>query len=211
LGIGLTVLSDDPDFVKAINAILDQEITRALRRSATQPEAARAGRLAKSLKANRAGFALAIEYRAPEAEMQLPEKGDFTLTLSVPRQPEPEMANRRVVRIAEAEADRIIDYLAAEEAFLGKANDVMGKGIGGGPRPGCTWLVWGANGPMLHQPERSHPMLLRESVPAGPMMLARLDGLRIVLDGEAAKAMDQLLERIGPHRKEWEKAQPTVE
>jgi len=178
---------------------------------ATQPEAARAGRLAKSLKANRAGFALAIEYRAPEAEMESPEKGDYTLTLSAPRPPETGKASWRVVQIAEAEADRIIDYLAAEEAFLGKADDVMGKGIGGGPRPGCTWLVWGANEPMLHQPERLHPMLLRESIPAGPKMLARLDGLRNVLDGEVAKAMDQLLQRLGPHRKDWEKAHPTVE
>ena len=43
--IGITVMSDDAEFVKAINAILDQEVSRALRRSnppvtqpATQPK-----------------------------------------------------------------------------------------------------------------------------------------------------------------------------
>ena len=34
-------------------------------------------------------------------------------------------------------------------------------------------------------------------------MLARLDALRKVLDGKAAKAMDELLKALGPQRKKW--------
>jgi hypothetical protein len=39
----------------------------------------------------------------------------------------------------------------------------------------------------------------------GLPMLKRLDGLRRVLDGDAAKQMDLLLGRLAGHRKEWEK------
>ena len=39
----------------------------------------------------------------------------------------------------------------------------------------------------------------------GLPLLSRLDGLRGVLDGDAAKAMDLLLGRLSGHRKEWER------
>ncbi|HUT14593.1 MAG TPA: HEAT repeat domain-containing protein [Thermoguttaceae bacterium] len=171
----------------------------------TQAEADRAARLVKSLKANKAGFVLSVEYRAPQADIKSPERGDHSLTFTVAPPPEPTVVGQ-YIQITEAQADRIIDHLAVEQVFLGRANDVMGKLIGGGPRPGCTWLVWGASEPSEPDPNKLHPMLLRQGTPASPEMLARLDGLRKVLDDDAAKAMDELLKRLEPHRKEWEKA-----
>ena len=42
-------------------------------------------------------------------------------------------------------------------------------------------------------------------------MLKRLDGLRKVLDGDAAKGMDLLLGRLSGLRKQWEKETPPVQ
>ncbi|HUT57366.1 MAG TPA: HEAT repeat domain-containing protein, partial [Phycisphaerae bacterium] len=85
----------------------------------TQAEADRAARLVKSLKANKAGFVLSVEYRAPQADINSPERGDHRLTFTVAPPPEPTVVGQ-YIQITEAQADRIIDHLAVEQLFLGR-------------------------------------------------------------------------------------------
>jgi hypothetical protein len=56
-------------------------------------------------------------------------------------------------------------------------------------------------------PTRNQAVLaLHHDLGWDPNMLAVLDGLRQVLDGEAAETMDELLRRLQPRRKEWLRA-----
>ena len=143
--------------------------------------------------------------------LELPYHYDITkrllwagLTFSVPPPPANDRTNRaklieeakrnrgvaaRLVQISEKEAGKIVDYLAAE-GFLAKAADLRNTGSARPPTtPGFTLKV----GPYYEDLGWRLPML------------KRLDGLRTVLEGKAAKEMDELLGKMSALRKLWEK------
>ena len=103
-----------------------------------------------------------------------------------------------VAYIPKAQATRIIDRLA-EDGFLDSAKDLITKsGIHRKqPRPkgpACTLHVRG--------PEK---LGLLANFGWDLKMIRRLEALRAVLKGDAAKAMDKLLARLAPLKKKWEK------
>jgi hypothetical protein len=148
----------------------------------------------KELKASVKTFQLELRYNGPE------DKPFYRLTLDVL----PSGRNRnnpfyRFAQISEAEAKRVIDQLAAD-GFLTDASDLANDKV---PifrppnKPGYTLTVTG----------------LYQDLGWGLPMLKRLDGLRKVLDGDAAKEMDLLLGRLSGFRRPWTKevvAKPKV-
>ena len=106
-------------------------------------------------------------------------------------------------RVTEDEASRIVDCLAAD-GYLALAQGTAAAGL---PVPlgPCYTLTVRANpaGPGRPAPE------FHEDLGWGLPMLRRLDGLRKVLDGDAAKAMDALLGRMSGFRKAWSGAPAT--
>jgi len=96
-------------------------------------------------------------------------------------------------KISEPQAARLIDHLAVD-GLLENAQDLTASLK---PqrltRPGYT---------LMAQTDRS---ILESDLGWGLPMLSRLDALRRILDGDAAKKMDLLLGRLAGHRKEWQK------
>ena len=153
---------------------------------------------AKELKQGIKTFRMELNYNSKGDE----GKPFYRLILSVPRvfPPLPPAGGRTTpridpyclpVQITEEQAAKIIDYAAANWFLVPKLVDKRIKPV----RPGYTLeigkfskdLGWGVN--MLH----------------------RLEELRGVLDGKAAKKMDVLLQRMSALRPKWEKedaAQP---
>ena len=140
----------------------------------------------KQLKAEIKTFRLELLYNGEEG------KPFYRLILSVPLVPARSNPFYRIAQITEAQAEKIIDHLATEE-FLDKAEDLKMKRQRPVPNmPGYTLTVT--------TEERS----FREDLGWGLPMLKRLDGLRKVLDGDAAKDMDFLLGRLSGLRKQWD-------
>jgi hypothetical protein len=136
---------------------------------------------AKQLKADIKTFRLTLTYNGDE------DKPYYNLTLSVP----PIAYDRstrfyELVQVSEGQATKIIDHLVGD-GFLSKAEDKSKR-----PQPTmpCYTLTVGN---------------FYEDLGWGLPMLKRLDGLRKVLDGDAAKGMDFLLNRLSGWRKQWEK------
>ena len=160
---------------------------------ATRPSHQATGR-AKALKAAVKNFALVLSYTGPQ------DKPYYDLNLHVaPMHILQNDAFHLYVQITEGEAVKVIDYLATD-GFLGRATD---------PSNGAD-----------HQAVLIGPVYLLTTLAESPTgrtefyenlgwdmkMLGRLDGLRAVLDGEAAKQIDVLLGRLVGERKAWEKA-----
>lgn len=106
------------------------------------------------------------------------------------------------VQITEAEADKIIAYLTTEgflDHAIDQANGVDHQAVLIGP-------VYGLSTYALAPAGRTE---FYENLGWHGTMLRRLDNLRSVLDGEAAKGMDALLARLAGQRKEWEKTGET--
>jgi len=99
------------------------------------------------------------------------------------------------VQITEDQAKKIIDCLATE-GFLDRAELPGPTSQPAAPPKVPVYLLSLSNG-------------LQEDIGWGLPMLQRLDGLRKVLEGNAAKDMDTLLERMAGERKEWTKAAAT--
>ena len=140
---------------------------------------------AKTLKTDIKTFRLELLYYGNE------EKPFYRLILSVP--PVGQKRDNpfyRCVQVTEEQAARIVDRLAGE-GFLAKAADLRSKTEPPEPatKQGYTLTVDS----------------FREDLGWGLPMLKRLDGLRKVLDGDAAKGMDFLLGRLSGLRKQWEK------
>ena len=118
------------------------------------------------------------------------------LALVTPSAPRPSRAfsDGRFVNISEPQAERIIDRLTAE-GFLAEAQNIGAELTKRPTGPTYTLEVSGSKkGMQLHQ-------ILGWDL----KMLKRLDALRKVLDGDAAKEMDKLLKALEPRRKEWQK------
>jgi hypothetical protein len=97
-----------------------------------------------------------------------------------------------LVRLTEAHAKKLIEYLATE-GFLQQAVELGKQEV---PErdlsENCYTLQVSTQNLQLH-----------EDLGWGPGMLKRLDGLRGALDGEAARAMDAILAGFADDRKKW--------
>lgn len=142
---------------------------------------------AKQLKAGIKTFRLGLYYNGDE------DKPFYRLTLKVGAV-EQSGPFQRLVSITEEQATKIIDHLATE-GFLDEAFDLRAKTKQ--PPPTSPGYVMMAS---------IQGIGFQQDLGWGLPMLKRLDGLRTVLDGDAAKEMDFLLGRLTGLRKEWEKA-----
>jgi hypothetical protein len=156
----------------------------ALEAALSEMAMTRAGKLRAGVK----DFHLQVEYNGQE------DKPFYRLVLSVPEVGY-DRSNPfyRLVQIREAQAASLIDHLAAD-GFLDMADDLRVE-VQRPPytMPGYTLTV------------TAEEMALRQDLGWGLPMLRRLDGLRQVLEGDAAKEMDLLLGRLSGLRTQWEK------
>jgi hypothetical protein len=156
---------------------------------ATQPSKLAAER-AEKLKADVKTFTFSLDYNGPQ------DKPYYHLLLSVPPLVgEDDHLRSRffpLALITEDEAKTIIDQLAVD-GFLDEAT--TGKLQLGVPCYLLTVRVDSNNGRVEY----------KASLGWNLNMLHRLDGLRKLLKGDAAKGMDLLLERMSGHRKEWDR------
>jgi len=122
------------------------------------------------------------------------------------RQAEPAKQDERTLRapISRKQAARLFDHLGREGYFDRMHEQFATSDVGWySPNPsGYTLRFLGKIGK-----EGEYRYVL--PLGWGPGLLKDLDGLRKVLDGDAGKAMDLLLQRLEPQRKEWEKAEAT--
>jgi len=142
------------------------------------------GERVKALKADLGSFALRLVYSGQQ------DKPFYVLVLHVGPVEEKSQPFFQVVTITEAQASRIIDHLAAD-GFLSQA----GPPVRGGVEP-CYILTV----------QSKAAGAMAENLGWDARMLARLDGLRSVMDGDAATAMDFLLGRLSGLRQMWAKA-----
>ncbi len=153
----------------------------------TAKAAARSDQLTAAIKS----FRLQLEYNGSQ------DKPYYNLTLSVPGIAyDRKNAFYPQVRITEEQAQRVIDYLA-NEGLLDQADDL---------KPGAVKKYPAPTMPGYTIRLTTDQIVFLGDIGWGLPMLRRLDGLRKVLDGDAAKQMDLLLGRLAGHRKEWEKA-----
>jgi len=142
---------------------------------------------AKLLKASARTFRLQLDFNGDE------DKPYYRLTLSVPLVPDRSNSFYRSVQISEDQAGKIIDHLAADE-FLEKANDLRLKAqYPPYTMPGYTLTATAEEAALI------------ADLGWGLSMTNRLDGLRKMLVGDAAKEMDLLLGRLSGLRAQWEK------
>ena len=161
---------------------------------ATQPTPKAIAR-AEQLKAGVKTFTLNLNYRGEQ------DKPYYRLMLSV--QPAVRFKGNAFdvyTQITEAQATKIIDYLITE-GFLDLALDLSrNRSPAPPPEPYYTLTV-----------QVDAKVGFEEWLGFDMNMLKRLDGLRAVLDDDAAKQMDLLLGRLSGHRKQWETAAPATQ
>ncbi len=155
----------------------------------------RAPARAKQLRAAIKSFKLDLSYGCdrPTPDKNV-DKPYYNLTLSVGDVAKVKNAFHPQVQITEAQAQKIIDRLAAE-GFLGEATELDPAELKKFPPQTSHYGMSVANGKAIFY----------ENFGWGAAMVLRLDHLRKALDGDAAKAMDLLLGRLQGHRKEWER------
>jgi hypothetical protein len=166
----------------AVALLLVAGIAAAAHAQQTDPAKARA----KELKDGVKSFRLELNYNGDA------DKPFYRLTLGVPPSG-PDRSNpfHRPAQVSEEQAGKIIDHLA-QEGFLTKAVDLREEKVSQPTMPGYALKVGN----------------FYQDLGWGLPMLKRLDGLRKMLDGDAAKGMDFLLGRLSGFRKQWEKATP---
>ena len=140
----------------------------------------------KALKANPNVFILSLRYRGgkdkPYRGLVLYGRGLEITNLR---------SNTRWVMISKEEVLRILDHLAADGCLARAQNN-----------PSVGPLGWDWTGYSLTV-EGQDVTSLTEYLGWNPTMLRRLDSLRSVLKGEAAKAMDEVLDRLSDERRKW--------
>lgn len=159
---------------------------------ATQPSKLATER-AEALKKEIKGFTLRLYYYGEEDRLYP------RLFLSVPTIPDRTKSpfNTLEAQITEDQAKKLIDYLAIE-GFLDRAKLPEPPSRQPTPPQGPVYVLGLSSG-------------YSENLGWGLPMLHRLDGLRTVLDGDAAKSMDVLLGRLAGLQKEWEAAAPATQ
>jgi hypothetical protein len=142
-------------------------------------------------------FTLTLNYRGDQ------DKPYYRLMLSV--QPVVRFKGNAFdlyTQITEEQAMKIIDYLAVE-GFLDQALDLnRNRSPAPPPEPYYTMTV--------HSDGPPRTFGFQDWLGFDLNMLKRMDGLRVVLEGDAAKQMDLLLGRLSGHRKQWEAAAPAT-
>ena len=140
------------------------------------------------LKAAAKSFRLDLLYHGDQ------DKPYYRLTLSVPVVPQLAIDPfHPIVQITEDEAVKVIDQLAVE-GFLEQAKEkAPGKVVDKQP---CYTLSVRAG-------DKAEAVEYSENLGWGLPMYKRLEGIKAVLPGKAAKSMDPLLARLEGHRKEW--------
>ena len=140
----------------------------------------------KALKANPDAFILSLRYRGGKDKHYrgLVLYGRNLLVCQFP-------PNTRGVVVSKEEVLRILDYLAAD-GYLARAQN----------NPSVGPLGWDWTGYSVSV-EGQGATWLTEYLGWNPTMLRRLDGLRSVLTGEAAKAMNEVLDRLNEDRRKW--------
>ena len=163
---------------------------------ATKPSDQTAGRV-KQLQTGIKNFSLAISYMGPQ------DKPYYNLILHVA--PMEILRNDLFhldVQITETEASKIITHMATE-GFLDRAIDLSN---GANHQAVLIGPLYSLTTTATSPPERSE---FSEPLAWDVSMLKQLDALREILEGEAAKQMNVLLERLAGERKAWEKAGET--
>jgi predicted secreted protein len=158
----------------------------------------------RKLKANLDKFAMTICYRGQGPRGGRPPRWCRHITLSVPPALVPRTPSWQVRRISTEQAEKIIDRLA-KTGFLARAATRAAFVRKMGDR--YALAVY------MRKPGPRSPMLMDiiENIGWGPQLLKRLEGLGLkeVLDGDAAKAVDFLLEPLAERfRKEKESPAP---
>ena len=149
----------------------------------------KAGERAAKLKAAAKFFRLDLHFHGEQ------DKPYYGLTLSVPLVPQLAIDPfHPVVQITEEEAVKFIDHLTVD-GFLDQAKD---KAPGEPPAGPCYTL-------RVRATSKTEAVEYFENLGWNAPMLKRLDGIKAILHGNAAKAMDFLLGRLEGHRKEWDK------
>ena len=139
---------------------------------------------ADQLKANLKHFSLALRYSGDS------DKPFYEVHLSVAPSPAPAGDNpfSLFAQITELQASKIIDHLTSDGFMDQAASLTDSKFIPAATSPGYSMMVSG------------YYIDLGWKMP----MLARLDGLRSVLEGDASKSLDFVLSRLGGYRKLWQ-------
>ena len=141
---------------------------------------------------NAAAFDPFAEPERPQQDQPPSEKRYDALRLSLQPMDGADDPTVHVAQLTEAQAKKLIDYLAAE-GYLDRAVE-----LGKQEMPerdfsqNCYTLQISTQSLQLH-----------EDLGWGPDMLKRLDALRSVLDGEAGQGMDAILAGLADDRKKW--------
>ena len=141
-------------------------------------------RRSRQLKANINSFNLQVWYHGPK------DKSYYRLLLTAAPIERKERPFEMIRFLDARQAERIIDHLAAE-GFLSRAVEV-------GEKANVAY-----DGPAYFMTVPRGTSRFEATLGWGPEMLARLDALREVLDGDAAKAMGDLLKRLAAQNLEW--------
>ncbi len=148
----------------------------------------------RKIKADVKNFTLTLHYRGPQGGKSKGKLRPRSLVLSVPQMVVDAVPGFNYLTISGKQAGKIIDHLASE-GFFARSVDTSRMKMKTPKGPAYTLRVGCSRFSLL--------MDLGWDL----KMLKRLDGLRKVLDGEAARAMDRLIKRFGGHRRKWENAQ----
>jgi len=142
---------------------------------------------AKLLKKHIGQFMLVIRYYGRQDK----DKPYYSLTLQVPTVRDTRSSFWPAAQLSKAQAQKIIDHLD-RIGILATAGNLPNKGFAPPKGPTYALTITGPNELRLYEP-----------LGWDLRMLKRLDALRKVLDGDATKAMDQLLKALEPQRKKW--------
>ena len=145
----------------------------------------KAARLAKLFKDNVTRFSLDVRYFGPQ------DKPYYQLTLRVPILKDRRSAFWPAAQLLPTAARKVIDHLAAD-GFFDRARDITLASVAMPKGPAYVLLVSGPGGQQFYEP-----------IGWDLKMLARLDALAKVLDGDAAKKMALLLGRLSGFRRQW--------
>jgi hypothetical protein len=157
--------------------------------------------LQQLLKSQVARFVLEVRYYGPQDKTPSTGSGQakpfFSLTLSVPGLQGGLKRSQwaPAVQISKAQALKIIDHLHAA-GTLNNTGNLRTKGLAPPKGPTYSLIVKGLPQLPFHEP-----------LSWDLNMLKRLDALRKVLDGDAAKAMDKVLKALEPQREKWQKVE----
>ena len=151
--------------------------------------AARAAKLTGDIRT----FTLRLSYAGQE------DKPFYRLLLSVPAIAGKDRDNpfHRQARITEAQAGKIVEFLAKDGFFDTALDGNRNRGPVPPKEPYYALTVGVANG--------GNPILFEEWLTFRPLLFQRLDGLRKLLDGDAATDMDFLITRLSGYRRLLEK------